>query len=39
MNVPTQNSSDESIEQLIICIGCELLDVSEDKLLELIDEK
>lgn len=32
------NSGDESTEELIISIGCELLDVSQDRLIEMIDE-
>ena len=32
-----KNAGDESTEYIIISIACEILDVSEDKLLELLD--
>ena len=31
------NAGDEATEQLIINIGCELLNVSQDKMLELLE--
>lgn len=33
------NEGDEATEQLIINIGCELLDISQDKLIELVSSQ
>lgn len=33
------NDGDESTERLILSIGCELLDISEDEIIEMLDDK